>query len=83
MLSTDLVSRRQCTVDIDMLKMYADHTEHSSPRPHTFKRGDHISFTNVVSGEDINRYGRHTNLWGYQPDTKSYFWLGGTDHPAG
>ena len=83
MTSTEVAATRHCTVDIDMLKTYKDATEHSSPCPHTFERGDHISYTNVKVGEDINRNGHHTNQWGYQPDIKAYFWLGGTTdyHP--
>lgn len=82
MSTTDLLSVKHCTVTAQWLQTYQQRTE-NSPHVHRFMKGQQINYTNVGPGENINRNGHHTNLWAFNPDTNSFFWLGDTDHPIG
>jgi len=79
MANTQVVSRLKCKVAIDELKTFADHTEQSPRRPHTFMHNQQLVFSKIVDGQDINRSGHHTNKWGYQAEGNFYFWLGGVE----
>ena len=78
MATKDLLSKRRCTVEVQVRQTYTQPTAHSSPF-HTFMKGQQINYTNVELGQPING----NNHWAYNPDTSSYFWLGGTNCPQG